>query len=140
MRVLIDTCVILDVLQSREPFFRQGEQIFLAAANRRFSGFLTAKALTDLYYILHKHTHSDSAARKTLEILLLLFDLLDTAGADCKLALASGLADFEDAVMVESAVRERMEGIVTRNLRDYAKAGLPVYSPGEFLEKMNAEM
>ena len=139
MRVLIDTCVILDVLQNREPFFREGERLFLAAANRRFSGFLTAKALTDLYYILHKHTHSDPKTRKTLETLLLLFDLLDTAGTDCKLALTSGLSDFEDAVMVESAVREKMDGIVTRNLRDYSKARLPVYSPEEFLEKLGVE-
>ena len=74
-----------------------------------------------------------------METLLLLFDLLDTAGTDCKLALTSGLSDFEDAVMVESAVREKMDGIVTRNLRDYSKARLPVYSPEEFLEKLGVE-
>ena len=43
MKVLIDTNVIVDVLQSREPWCRQGQAIFLAAANRRITGCITAK-------------------------------------------------------------------------------------------------
>ncbi|MCI9490534.1 MAG: PIN domain-containing protein, partial [Dorea sp.] len=37
-----------------------------------------------------------------------------------------------DAVMTESAIREEMDCIVTRNLGDYKKAALPVYSPEVF--------
>lgn len=35
--------------------------------------------------------------------------------------------------MVQSAVRAGMDCIVSRNLRDYRKAALPVYSPEIFL-------
>ena len=34
MRALIDTCVIVDALQIRNPFYADPQKIFLAAANR----------------------------------------------------------------------------------------------------------
>lgn len=36
MRVLIDTCIIIDVLQSREPFCKEAQELFLAVANKQF--------------------------------------------------------------------------------------------------------
>ena len=33
MRALIDTCIIIDALQAREPFAEDAQQIFLAVAN-----------------------------------------------------------------------------------------------------------
>ena len=47
MIVLIDTCVILDALQKREPFWEDAAKIFLAAANEKYQGIITAKALTE---------------------------------------------------------------------------------------------
>ena len=58
------------------------------------------------------------------------------AGMDCRKAVSSNLSDFEDAVMTESAIREEMDCIVTRNLGNYKKAALQVYSPEEFLLNM----
>ena len=49
MRILIDTCIIIDALQNRDPWGKDAQQIFLLAANRKFDGFLTAKSITDIY-------------------------------------------------------------------------------------------
>lgn len=133
MRALIDTCIVLDVLQNREPFAVDGQSIFIAAANRQFDGFLTAGSMTDIYYLTRKMTHSDNITRQALTKLLCLFDLLDTTAMDCMQALLSSMADFEDAVMAESAVRCELDCIVTRNVRDYENAPLTVYTPAEFL-------
>ena len=133
MRALLDTCVVIDVLQQREPFYHDAYKVFLAVANRHADGFLTAKSLTDIYYLTHRFTHDDKQARKVLSTLLIPFDLLDTAGMDCRKAIASDISDFEDAVMVESALRANMDCIVTRNKKDYARSSVPVYSPAELL-------
>ena len=45
-----------------------------------------------------------------------------------------------DAVMAETALRENMDCIVTRNLSDYQNAPLPVYAPQEFLNKRQEEV
>ena len=139
MRVLIDTCIIIDALQSRLPFKDHAQEIFLLAANRQFEGFITAKASTDIYYLTHKYLHSDKETRKVLSGLYMLFELLDTAGIDCRKAISSGMTDFEDAVMVETALRCGMDCIVTRNVKDYEKSLIEIYQPDEFLELLHQE-
>lgn len=139
MRVLFDTCVILDALQAREPFRADAEKLFLLVANERISGAMTAKSITDIYYLTHRLTHSDQRTREILMNLLSLFDLVDTTGNDIRQALLSELSDYEDAVMVEAAVREELDCIVTRNLHDYRKAACKVLSPGELLQMLTEE-
>lgn len=133
MRALLDTCVIVDALQNRAPFCKDAQTIFLFSANRQFEGFLTAKAVTDIYYLAHRQTHSDKNTRGILTKLLALFHLLDTSAMDVRNAISVGVSDFEDAVMIETAVRSGMDCIVTRNTRDYDKAQIPVYTPADFI-------
>jgi len=137
MRVLVDTCVVIDVLQHREPFWEDSYEAFLAIANHRAEGFLSAKSLTDIYYLTRRATHDDKETRKILSTLLIPFDLLDTTGMDCRRAISSDITDFEDAVMMESAVRAGMDCIMTRNLKDYEKSVVPVYSPTAFLQMLH---
>ena len=127
MRAVIDTCVIVDALQSREPFCKDAQSIFLLCANRQFEGFLTAKAITDIYYLTHRQTHSDKATRDVLTKLC-------ATALDIRKAISAEISDFEDAVMVETAVRSGVDCIVTRNTKDYSKAPIPVYAPAEFIE------
>ena len=139
MRVLVDTCVVVDALQAREPFSKDAQSIFLAVANRRVDGFITAKAATDIYYLMHRYTHSDKDSRRVLSTLFSLFEVLDTAGMDCRRAISSEIADFEDAVMAESAVRADMDCIVTRNERDYKLSPVAIYTPSELLRLIAPE-
>lgn len=139
MRALLDTCILLDAMQNREPFSQPAQEIFLCAANDRFRGCITAKAATDIYYLMHRYTHDDKASRKALNSLFMLFEVLDTAGMDCRRAIASDVADYEDAVMVETALRAEVDCIVTRNLRDYAKSAVPVLAPETFLQRLADE-
>ena len=139
MRAIIDTCVVIDALQNREPFCADAQRVFLAIANRRVGGSITAKAVTDIYYLMHRYTHDDAQSRRALSAIFTLFDVLDTAGLDCRRAISSEISDYEDAVMVESAIRAEVDCIVTRNKRDYEKSLVPVYSPAEFLDLIQPE-
>ena len=138
MRVLIDTCVIVDVLQNREPFAAEAQQIFFAVANKQAIGYISAKSVFDIYYLTHRSTHSDDETRKILKTLLGLFDILDTTQLDCRQALSSDISDYEDAVMCETAKRCDVDCIVTRNQKDYVKSEVTVYSPRDFLELLEA--
>ena len=139
MRVLLDTCVIIDALQAREPFAEAAQEIFIAAANKQFTGCITAKSSTDIYYLTHRVLHSDIETRKILSKLFILFEVLYSAGSDCRKALSSEVSDYEDAVMVETAVRSDIECIVTRNQKDYAKSSVMVLSPPDFLLKIKED-
>lgn len=137
MKVVIDTCIIVDALQNREPFSQAAQKILMMSANYAIDAYTTAKAVTDVYYLCHKCTHSNDAARKIISDLLVIIGLADTAGADIREALTMGLSDFEDAVMVSTAVRIGAECIVTRNLKDFRNVEIPVYTPEQFLDMMD---
>lgn len=133
MRAVIDTCVILDYLQNREPFFDDALNIAIGSANREFEAYITANSLTDLYYIIHRHTHSAVEAHKTVNALTQLFGLADTYAEDCIRAIHSEMPDYEDAVMTETAARIGADVIVTRNTKDYSKSKVRAVTPAEFL-------
>ena len=92
-------------------------------------------------YILqiHRLTHSDAETRKILSKLFTLFHLLDTTSLDCQKAITSEISDYEDAIMVETAIRSEMDCIVTRNEKDYTKSSVKVCEPSAFLELLEAE-
>lgn len=139
MKALIDTCVIIDALQNREPFFKDAQTIFLALANRYFEGCISAKSSSDIYYLVHKSTHSDADTRKILTKLFALFNLLDTTAMDCRKALSSNMTDYEDAVMVQTAMRTGCDCIITRNQKDYINSPIPCYTPSDFLILITAK-
>ena len=139
MRVLIDTCVIIDALQSRVPFAEAAQKIFIYSANNRFEGYITAKSVADIYYLTHRLTHSDAETRKILSKLFTLFHLLDTTSLNCRKAISSEIADYEDAIIAETAIRSEMDCIVTRNVKDYVKSSVKVFEPSTFLKLLEAE-
>ena len=112
------TCVIMDAIQSREPFAASAQDIFRRAAANWYVGCLSAKSITDIYYLTHRCTHSDHEARAILTKLFALFDILDTSALDCKKAVSSSVTDYEDAVMIETALSNRTDYIVSRHKRD----------------------
>ncbi len=139
MKVLIDTCIIIDALQSRIPFAEAAQKIFIHSANKQFEGYITAKSVTDIYYLTHRITHNDAETRKILNKLFTLFHLLDTTSLDCRKAISSAIADYEDAIMIETAVRSEMDCIVTRNVKDYVKSSIKFYEPSAFLKLLETD-
>ena len=133
MKVLLDTCVVVDFLQKRAPFADDALRIFRSMAMEQFSGFITAKAATDIFYLSHRNNHSNEESRALLQKLLELVALLDTAAIDVQRALYSGISDYEDAVMAETGKRTGMDCLVTRNTKHYRNSPLPVYEPQDFL-------
>lgn len=139
IKVLLDTCIVIDALQSREPFAQSAQNIFLATATDQCQAFLTAKEITDIYFLAHHALHSKESTEQVISKLFSLFTILDTTAEDVEQAIALPLSDYEDGVMVETAIREKMDCLVTRNLKGYQKAPFTIYSPEEFLTHINYE-
>lgn len=133
MNILLDTNVIIDALQTRTPWAADAQNIFLRVAKNDFTGCITAKSAADIHYILHHHLHDEQKVRQLLQKLFSLFILLDTSALDCKKALLSATNDYEDAVLIETAVRYNMDCIITRNDRDFIHSPIPVLTPSTFL-------
>lgn len=70
MKVLLDTCVLIDSLQNREPFSKFSNQILIAAAGCRFAGCISAKSVADIYYLMHRYTHDDRKIREQVDCIV----------------------------------------------------------------------
>ena len=135
MRPLIDTNIIIDGLQSRKGFMEDAGMVMLRACD--YDGYITASSLTDIFYLQARYFHNKAKAKNNMAELMRVFDILDTTGSDCKNALRGEMTDFEDAVLLESAMREKIDIIVTRNKKDFVKSSIEVCSPVEFLRKLS---
>lgn len=132
MNIVFDTCVIVDILQKREPFYENAFELLMAISNRKISGIITAKSFTDIYYILRRKMNEEKV-RQSLKTIFELFDIVDTCAIDCELALTAQMADYEDAIMIETAKRLKADGIVTCNIKDYVTEEIRVFSPEKLL-------
>ena len=134
MKALIDTTIIIDSLQSRENFLEDARQVMLRACD--YDGYIAASSVTDIFYLQYRFFRNKKKARDNLTDLLKLFEILDTTSDDCRSALRSSIVDFEDAVLVESAIRGGIDIIVTRNKKDFRDSNIRVCTPDEFLREL----
>lgn len=137
MKALIDTNIIIDALQSREDFLVDAREIVLRTTE--YDGYISASSITDIFYLQQRYFHDKKKARKNLAELLEIFNVLDTTAKDCRNALRSEISDFEDAVLVESALRSGLDCIITRNNKDFKNSKVKICSPTEFLEILEQE-
>lgn len=136
MKILVDTNVIIDALTSREPWNESAEKIFLLGANHIVDLYITASSATDIYYLIRKHLHSAQTAKQVMGKLYSLINILEVTGTNCIEALASPIADYEDAVVERVVSRKNIDYIVTRNIKDYQNGSVKVILPDVFLELM----
>ena len=137
MRVLFDTNVIVDLLLNRRPFAEAAAGLAARVERGSLAGVLCATTITTVHYLVAKAAGS-GAARTELRKLLDLFEVAPVTRAVVESAFDQRIEDFEDAVIHEAAREASVEAIVTRDLRDFAGAELPVYGPAELLSVLRA--
>jgi len=135
MKVFYDTNVILDFLGQREPYYNNSRAVILLSAEEKLNGITGAGAVTDIYYIIKRNIKNEKQTLKSVTDLLNILTLVDTKAQDIQTALSLNMADFEDAVAAATALREKVDYIITRNLKDFAKSPVPAIAPADFLKK-----
>lgn len=114
MRIMVDTNVLLDILQKREPFFADSYRAIRKAIEADAECLFSASAVTDIFYLLRKALQSPQQARERVEQLAALVTFADVTGMDIHTALSREMPDFEDAVVDAVAERNEADCILTR--------------------------
>jgi predicted nucleic acid-binding protein len=129
---LIDINILLDVLQKREPFYEISAHLLAAVETGRVKGYVAAHTITTLFYLIKKD-RSSAEARATITNLLQFIKVAPIDQNTIEQALNLDYRDYEDAVQMICAVQCKADCLLTRNLKDYQPALLPVMQPVEFL-------
>lgn len=130
MKILFDTNIVLDVLMDRLPFSDAAVELFSRVEDGTISGYLCGTTITTVFYLASKVVGT-ATAHEEIKKLLSLFEIAPVNRHVLESALALDFNDFEDAVIHEAACHVGVDAIVTRNLKDFKKSRIPVYSSEE---------
>ena len=135
-KVFIDSDVILDCFLAREPFYQSSTKILELAYRNKLRAFSSVVVFTNINYFL-----SQSATIKqvtaNLTKLRSIISIITSGNEELDLALNSEFKDFEDAVQYFTALKGKVDCIITRNKKDFKLSKLPVVTPDEFLSNEN---
>ncbi|MDT4898328.1 MAG: hypothetical protein QOH25_3405 [Acidobacteriota bacterium] len=136
MRVLLDTDVILDHLSGRAPFAQTMSRLLELNAQGAFDGYISGITPINIFYIARKFMGRDKLMQ-ALKDLLFAVRVCPINHAILSQAFTLPFTDYEDAVQHASATASGLDAIITRNLKDYKNATLPVFSPTDFLNQLS---
>lgn len=132
MKILFDTNIILDVYLLRDPFFKPATNLLAEVERKNIDGYVCSTTVTTIHYLVSQ-VKGTIEAKRQVKNLLRLFNVAGVGKRELELALNSKISDYEDAVINESALNENVEGIVTRNLKDFTNSKLTIFDPQELL-------
>ena len=138
MNVLIDTNVVLDLLIKREPFYENAARIRVLSENGHINSYISASAVTDIYYIAKKELNNKDAVITLVENLLKTTSIAAVTETSIHEALVLKWDDFEDAVQYVAGQSISADYIITRNKTDFIGSKIEVLSPDEFLSKITS--
>ena len=123
-------------MAKREPFRIESEKIFSLADLSKIKLIASTLSLVNTHYILND-VMKFKRAKATISKIKVLIEAFELNDKIIELALTDrNFKDFEDGIQYYTALESGCQLIVTRNLKDYKKASIPVMSPKEFLSKM----
>lgn len=135
--LLIDTNVIIDVLQNRLRFVEASERVMTLIYEGKYKGVIAAHSITNLWYILRK-VYSQDKRRELLMNLMHYFEVSSVNKQKLINALdRSDFLDFEDCIQDECAAELGADFIITRNIQDFKNSKVPALTPEEFIKIKN---
>lgn len=135
MRLLIDTNVVLDVLQKREPYWKDSSVIWKLCETEQAEGCVSTLTFANLVYVMRRELEP-AQIRDVLDKLRLIFRFADFTAADLEKAVEMGWDDFEDAIQAATAERMMADSIITRNVRDFRNSKVIAFTPSEFIARL----
>ena len=138
MKILLDTNIVLDLLMDRMPFSDAAVELFSKVEDGAIIGYLCGTTITTVYFLASK-TLGAARAQEEIRKLLSLFEVAPVNRLVLESALVVDFNDFEDAVIHEAACHVGADAIVTRNLKDFKKSRISVYTSEELARILTAQ-
>ncbi len=135
--IFLDTNILVDIVAKRKVFAKDAIAIFNYCQNNKVEMFTTSHSIATLHYIAKKIV-DEKELRSIIEDLLDTVSIIGIDEVTLRKSLKSNHKDFEDAIQITAAQSiNEMDCIITRDLKDYKNAEINVFTPDEFLNKLN---
>lgn len=135
-KIFIDTNILIDLLSKREPFYKETAELFTLAEQNNIQLSISSLSIANTHYILTKQIGSIKA-KTVLRKIRILVSILSLDDKIVELALNDEkFNDFEDCLQYYTAIKNKQNIIITRNLKDFSQSSIPVLTASQFLETL----
>jgi len=138
IRVLLDTNIVLDALLNRQPWNAQARAIWQAHLDNQIAAYITATAVTDVFYVARRHAGLDQAWHAIRACLDQLY-LIAVGGTELQAAANLGGCDFEDGLQIACAAAAKIDVIVTRDPDGFVGSAVEAIEPANLLSRLAAD-
>ena len=134
-RLFVDSDVILDLVLHREDHFQFAQNLFDQYQLGQCALITSSIVLANMNFIIRK-LHDVKFANSSVLFVNKHFKIIDANNDDIENSIQSKFSDFEDGVQYFSALRsKKIDVLVTRNVKDYKHALLPVFTPKQWCKR-----
>lgn len=133
MVIFVDSNIVCDVLEKREPFFENSLNILKLCETKKVKGYFSSLSFANMCYHYRKEW-SNKDIEYWLNVLSGFLIFIDLDVFKLKDACLYGFNDYEDAIQAVSADYACADYIVTRNVKDFKKSTVKAVNPNEFLK------
>ncbi len=132
MNLFLDTNVLIDLIDKREPFYNDIAIIASLADNKELKLASSSLSFVNAVYVISRNIE-EKLVLDALKKFRIICDVSNIDEIVIDKSLISNFNDFEDAVQYFSALHHKSEIILTRNKKDFKNAEIPTMTPSEFL-------
>jgi predicted nucleic acid-binding protein len=135
-RIFVDTNIIVDLIADRKPFSKFAVELFEKAERKEVKLFTSSHSIATTHYLLKKYLE-EKQLRDVIYNVLAFIQIVAIDQDIIKKGLKSKHKDFEDALQMLCAYNiEKLDYIVTRNIKDFKDSEIPAFPPDELLTKI----
>ncbi len=133
MKVFLDTNIIIDFYDKRGEFYYPAAIIFDLAHKNKITLYVSAVTFVNAFFLLRK-SYPHKELYKSMRELSTICQITKVDSSIIRKCLKEERKDFEDGVQYESALKKKVDVVVTRNIKDFLDFATNVQTPSEFLD------
>ena len=131
-KIFIDSDVILDVILQRNPYFADSQKVLAQIELNIIEGFTSSLILANCHYII-ENLKNKQKANDVIRKLRSILTILPFADKEIGESLSSSFNDFKDGIQHFIANNNKVNILITRNIKDFSTSSLTILTPRAFL-------
>lgn len=133
IKLVLDTNIVIDFLNEREPFYDKARLLMTAGRVGEFDLWISASQVTDLIYILSEGGKASliKEVSEQLQGLRTFVNVFPVSDREIDKMLSSSWKDPEDRLLFEVALTLKANCLVTRNQSDFESNLVPILNCDE---------
>ena len=132
-KLFVDADIVMDLLTQREIFFETAGELFTLGDKKIVEINVSTLTIANVFYLLSRQ-YNNQKAWEIMRHFRAMVNVLAVGERSIDMALSSDFKDFEDAIQYFVAADHNMEVLITRNLKDYQEAKIPVMTAESYLK------